>query len=261
MDLDRAVARDSPLHRADPRLKFVAVVATILSISLLPVGAFAALVVMWLALVLASMLARLGPLKLSRGGFIAAPFLLAAVPLIFVRPGDPLGSIGPLTISGEGLRMFATIALKSWLSVQAALLLTFTTPFHDLVDALRDLRLPRILVAIIGFMYRYLAVLGDEASRMLRARAARSAARDGSAAGGSLAWRARVTGNMVGSLFLRSYERSERIYAAMQARGFDGTFRHLAARPIGPRAWGAFAAVALALIGFEAAAHLWLPRA
>lgn len=257
MELDRAVARDSPIHRADPRLKFVAVVATILAVSLLPVGAFAALGLMWLALIGMALLARLGPFRLSRGAFIAAPFLLAAVPLIFTRPEDPIGSIGPLTVSGEGLRIFATVALKSWLSVQAALLLTFTTPFHDLVDALRDLRLPRILVAIIGFMYRYLAVLGDEAGRMLRARAARSAG----TSRGSIGFRARVTGQMVGTLFLRSYERSERIYAAMQARGFTGTFRHLATRPIPTRAWVAFALVVAALVGFEIAGHLWLPRA
>lgn len=257
IDLDRAVARDSAIHRADPRLKFVAVVATILSISLLPVGAFAALGVMWLALIGASVLARLGPMRLSRGAVIAAPFLLAALPLVFVRPEDPIGSIGPLTISGEGLRIFATVAAKSWLSVQAALLLTFTTPFHDLVDALRDLRLPRILVAIISFMYRYLAVLGEEAGRMLRARAARSAG----GTGGSLRWRARVTGQMVGTLFLRSYERSERIYAAMQARGFTGTVRHLAMRRIEPGAWAVFGLVLAALAGFQLAGHLWLPRA
>ena len=261
MDLDRAIARNSPIHRADPRLKFVATIATILAISLLPIGAFAALALMWLALFCASMVAGLGPLRLSRGAFIAAPFLLAAVPLIFVRPGDPLGTIGPFTISGEGLRMFGTIAAKSWLSVQAALLLTFTTPFHDLVDALRDLRLPRILVAIIGFMYRYLAVLGGEATRMLRARSARSATAAAAPSGGSLRWRARVTGQMVGSLFLRSYERSERIYAAMQARGFDGTFRHLAARRIPASAWASFVLLIVALVGFELAAHLWLPRA
>ncbi len=261
MDLDRAVARSSPIHRADPRLKFVATVATILAISLLPVGAFAALAVVWVALIGASGLARLGPLRLSRGAFIAAPFLLAAVPLIFVRPGDPLGQIGPLTISGEGLVMFTTIAAKSWLSVQAALLLTFTTPFHDLVDALRDLRLPRILVAIIGFMYRYLAVLGEEAGRMLRARAARSATAESGPSGGSLRWRASVTGGMVGSLFLRSYERSERIYAAMQSRGFEGTFRHLAARPIPSASWAIFGVVIAGLIGLELAGHLWLPRA
>jgi cobalt/nickel transport system permease protein len=261
VDLDRAIARNSPVHRADPRLKFLAVIATILAISLLPVGAFLALGVMWLALVAASTVARLGPLKLSRNGFIAAPFLLAAVPLIFVRTGDPLGTIGPLTVSGEGLRMFATIALKAWLSVQAALLLTFTTPFHDLVDALRDLRLPRVLVAIIAFMYRYLAVLGEEAGRMLRARAARSAQAVAGTSGGSLAWRARVTGQMVGSLFLRSYERSERIYAAMQARGFEGTFRHLAARRIERWAWGFFGLLMVMLAAFEIAAHLWLSRA
>jgi len=261
VDLDRAVARDSPIHRADPRLKFVAVIAVIGAIALLPIGGFVALGVVWLALTAASTVAGLGPLRLSRGAFIAAPFLLAAVPLIFVRPGDPLGSIGPLTISGEGLRMFATIAAKSWLSVQAALLLTFTTPFHDLVDALRDLRVPRILVAIIGFMYRYLAVLGEEGSRMLRARAARSATAGEARPGGSIGWRAKVTGQMVGSLFLRSYERSERIYAAMQARGFEGTFRHLGTRSIEPAAWAMFGLLLAALVGFSIAAQLWLPRA
>jgi cobalt/nickel transport system permease protein len=260
MDLDRVVARDSPVHRADPRLKLVATVATILAIALVPIGSFAALAVAWAGLALASTVARLGPLRLSRGAFIAAPFVLVAVPLIFTRPGDPIGSIGPLTISGEGLVMFATIAAKSWLSVQAALLLTFTTPFHDLIDAMRDLRVPRILVAIIGFMYRYLAVLGEEATRMLRARSARSAAATATA-GGSLVWRASVTGHMVGSLFLRSYERSERIYAAMQARGFEGTFRHLSSHPVTAGAWVAFAAFLAILVGFELAAHLVLPHA
>lgn len=263
MDLDRAIARDSPLHRADPRLKLVGAVAAIIAISLVPVGGFAALGLAWIGLTAGAIVARIGALRLSRGAFIAAPFLLAAVPLIFVREGDPIATIGPLTISGEGLVMFATIALKSWLSVQAALLLTFTTPFHDLIDAMRDIRVPRILVAIIGFMYRYLAVLGDEATRMLRARSARSATAtaSGSRSGGSMAWRARVTGQMVGSLFLRSYERSERIYAAMQARGFEGTFRHLGTRAIAPSAWATFALFVAALVGFELAAHLVLPRA
>jgi cobalt/nickel transport system permease protein len=155
--------------------------------------------------------------------------------------------------------MFTTIALKSWISVQAALLLSFTTPFHDLIDGLRELRLPRIMVAIIGFMYRYMAVLTDEATRMLRARAARSADPAGRG-GGSLRWRATVTGGMVGSLFLRSYERSERIYAAMQARGFDGEFRYLAGPAIRPAQLAAFALLVLALVAFELLAHAWVPR-
>lgn len=239
-------------------------IAAILALALLPIGAFLALLVAWVALTFASLIAGLGALKLSRGAFIALPFLLAAVPLIFIRSGDPLGgfSIGPfaLTISGQGLREFATIALKSWLSVQVALLLTFTTPFHDLVDALRRLRLPLVMVGIISFMYRYLAVLGEEGARMLRARAARSAVGSGGRAGGSIAWRARTTGGMVGALFLRSYERSERIYAAMQARGFEGTLRHLHGRGMTMSEWAVGSLLAAALVGFELAAQLWLPR-
>jgi len=244
-------------------LKFLVTVGFIVTVSLLPVGAWLALGLAWLAVVALSVVARLGPTRTARRAFLAAPFLLAALPLVFTRPENPLGTIvlGPLTltISGEGLRQFATIALKSWVSVQAALLLAFTTPFHDLIDGLRQLRLPRIMVAIISFMYRYLAVLSEEATRMGRARASRSAALAGRG-GGSIAWRARVSGAMVGSLFLRSYERSERIYAAMQARGFEGEFRHLHSRSLRPAEVVALGAALLLCVMFTLAAHLWLPR-
>jgi cobalt/nickel transport system permease protein len=171
--------------------------------------------------------------------------------------------LGPLvlSISGEGVRLFATIVLKSWLSVQVALLLAFTTPFHELIDALRELRLPRLMVAVISFMYRYLGVLTEEAGRMNRARASRSAAAQDGRSGGTPLWRARVTGAMVGSLFLRSYERSERIYAAMQARGFEAQLRHLAMRPLDLRELFAFAAFLVSLIGFVVTAHLLMGRA
>jgi cobalt/nickel transport system permease protein len=213
--------------------------------------------------VAAAAVARVGAFRPARRAFLAAPFLLAALPLVFTRTADPLGSIviGPLTltVSGEGLRQFTTIALKSWISVQAALVLAFTTPFHELVDALRQLRLPRIMVAIIGFMYRYLGVLAGEATRMTRARAARSAAAVGRG-GVSIAWRARVTGAMVGTLFLRSYERSERIYAAMQARGFQGEFRHLHARALRPIEIGVLVMVALLLAAYVIVGVAWLPH-
>jgi cobalt/nickel transport system permease protein len=242
----------------------VLVVATILALALLPTGSFAALGIAFAALTIASASAHLGPFRLARGAFVALPFLLAALPLVFLRDGDPLATwhLGPLvlTIHGEGLRQFATIAAKSWLSVQAALLLTYTTPFHELVDALRKLRVPEVMVSIIGFMYRYLSVLADEASRLIRARASRSAVAPGRRAGGSLGWRARVTGGMVGTLFLHSYERSERIYAAMLARGFTGTFRHFHGRVISTREWLATGLLATGLAAFEVAAQLWLPR-
>lgn len=230
---------------------------------MLPVGAYLVIGLAWLAIVGLSVVAHVGPLRTARRAFLAAPFLLAALPLVFTRPEDPLGSfaLGPLTltISGEGLRIFTTIALKSWVSVQAALLLTFTTPFHDLVDGLRQLRLPTIMVAIISFMYRYLSVLSDEATRMARARASRSADPDGRG-GRSIVWRGRVTGSMVGSLFLRSYERSERIYAAMQARGFEGEFRHMHSRALVPAEYAVLAVVVVACVLLVVLGHWWLPR-
>ncbi len=226
-------------------------------------GGYLALAVAWLGVVSTAFGAHLGPLLPARRAFFALPFMLAALPLVFTRPEDPLGQIalGPLTltVSGEGLRQFTTIALKSWISVQAALLLAFTTPFHELVDGLRQLRLPRVMVAIISFTYRYLAVLVSEGGRMTRARAARSAVVDGRG-GGSWLWRARVTGALVGSLFLRSYERSERIYAAMQARGFEGEFRHMHGRQVRAGEYLVLAVVLLACLGLIVTAQLWLPR-
>ena len=264
MDLDRYIQRDSRIHGADARVKFLATIAFIVAISLLPVGAYPVLALGWLVVVALSLVAHLGPFRTARRALLAAPFVLAALPLVFTRPEDPLGTValGPLTltVSGEGLRLFTTIALKSWISVQAALLLAFTTPFHELVDALRQLRLPRIMVAIISFMYRYLGVLGDEATRMARARAARSAAPAAGRSGGSILWRARVTGSMVGSLFLRSYERSERIYAAMQARGFEGEIRHLHGRALARTDYLALAVTAAACVGLVVLGQLSVGR-
>jgi cobalt/nickel transport system permease protein len=259
LDLDRYIDRQSAFHRADARVKFIATVAFIVAVSLLPVGAYLALGLAWLAVIGAASVARVGPFLPARRAFLAAPFLLAAFPLIFTRPEDPLATIalGPLTltISGEGLRLFTTIALKSWISVQAALLLAFTTPFHELVDALRQLRLPRIMVSIISFMYRYLGVLAAESSRMSRARAARSAVAPDGRRGGSIAWRAKVTGGLVGALFLRSYERSERIYAAMQARGFEGEIRHIHSRALRASEYLVIAIVIAACAAYAAAVN------
>lgn len=221
------------------------------------------MLIVWLVLVASSATAGLGPFRLSRSGVVALPFALAALPLVFTIQEQVMGTVqlGPLTltVSAEGLRQFLTILAGSWLSVQVALLLAFTTPFHDLVDGLRELRVPAVIISIISFMYRYLAVLADEGARMLRARDARSAAGEGRS-GGTLRWRATVTGRMVGSLFLRAYERSERIYAAMQARGFEGEFRHLRARSLA-RAELAWLVVILAVLAaYEVIAMLWLPR-
>ena len=124
--------------------------------------------------------------------------------------------------------------LKSWLSVQAAIVLAASTPFPELLQAMRAIGAPRLLVAMFGLMWRYLFVMVDEALRLMRARSARSGQLEGgtSRSGGSIAWRARVTGGMAGNLLIRAFERSERIYSAMLARGYDGETRSLPLPPI-----------------------------
>jgi len=130
-------------------------------------------------------------------------------------------------VTDAGLLRFVSILIRSWLSVQAAVLLVAITPFPDLVHAFDHLRVPGVLVTIVAFLYRYLFVLTDEVLRLMRARQSRSAAVPGRRAGGTLLWRARTAGDMVGQLFLRSYERSDRIYNAMLARGYTGQLRTL----------------------------------
>ena len=234
----------------------------ILALSLLPIGSFVALGIAWAAVMAVSVWAKLGPWRVIRGSFVALPFVFAAVPLLFTKGGDPIGSVDfglfTLTLSGEGIRHVATITLKSWISVQAATLLVFSTPFHDLLEGLARLRLPKLMVAIISLMYRYLAVLTGEASRMMRARSSRMATAEGMKHPGVM-WQAKVVGNMVGALFIRSYERSERVYLAMQSRGYTGHIAHVHERPLG-RGWLALIAGAVLLVAFQVTARLWLPH-
>ena len=223
---DRYHATDSFIHRLDPRVKVVVTVAFILSNALLPDGAWTAFGLSWLFLLCANVFAELGGLFTFKRSIIALPFALVAVTVLFSIPGNPVSTFRflfwDLTITDAGLLRFVSILIRSWLSVQMAILLVGTTRFPDVVHALEHLRVPSILTTIIAFLYRYLFVLVDEVFRLLRAREARSAAVAGLRSGGGVAWRAGIAGNMAGQLFLRSYERSDRVYNAMLARGYTG---------------------------------------
>ncbi len=223
---DRYHESNSFIHRLDPRVKVVVTIAFILSNALLPDGAWMAFGLSWMFLLFANALSNLGITFTLKRSFIALPFAIVAITVLFSIPGNPLSTFHflfwDLTITDKGLLRFESILLRSWLSVQMAILLVATTRFPDIVHALEHLRVPSILTTIIAFLYRYLFVLADEVFRLLRAREARSAAVAGVRAGGSVAWRAGVAGNMAGQLFLRSYERSDRVYNAMLARGYAG---------------------------------------
>jgi cobalt/nickel transport system permease protein len=232
--LDQFKSGDSPIHRLDPRVKLVGALAFILATALTPDGAwlaFLALFVLWLALVL---LSDVPPGLLLRRGLVALPFAAAAVTVLFTLPGQALLTMQvplfgwQLTISDAGLVRFVTILLKSGVSVLMATLLAATTTFPDLLRAMRGIGIPKVLVGTIAFMYRYIFVLADEVLTMLRARDARSAVGSaGQKAGGTVFWRARIVGGMVGSLFVRSLARSERVYQAMASRGYAGELRWL----------------------------------
>jgi cobalt/nickel transport system permease protein len=219
----------------DPRLKLLATLTFVLAVTTTPPGN-------WLAFALLAMLAigvvLVAEVPLSEGlkrSAVALPFAgMVAISLPFTQAGEVLWSWQPfgtaqgglsslaLTITDAGLTLFATVVVKAWLSVMVSGLLVATTPFPDLLKAMRSMHVPAVLTATISFMYRYLFVLVDEALRLQTARAARSVG-----TGRSVRWRARVLGGMIGSLFIRSYERSERIYAAMLSRGFAGEVRTL----------------------------------
>jgi cobalt/nickel transport system permease protein len=241
--LDRYRQGASLIHYLDPRLKLLATLAFVLVVTTTPPGnwiAFALLAALTIGAVLAAKIPLVEGLKHST---VALPFAgMVAISLPFTQAGRVLWSWQPfsfaqggpfgfaqggplgftLTITDMGLVLFATVVVKAWLSVMVSGLMVATTPFPDLLKAMRSLHVPAVLTSTISFMYRYLFVLVDEAMRLQTARAARSVG-----AGRTVWWRARVLGGMIGSLFIRSYERSERIYAAMLSRGFAGEVRTL----------------------------------
>lgn len=225
----------------EARVKVIFTLAFILFLSLTPFNAWSAYLLFLAFSLSTALLSRLGIGFVLKRALLALPFVLAALPLVFFGPPPritlPVFQGLQVAYSPEGLARFASIAVKSWISVQAAILLAATTRFPDLLIALQQMRVPKLFIAIIGLMWRYLFVISEEVTRMLRARASRSATMPGARAGGNLFWRARVTGGMAGSLFLRSLERSDRVYAAMISRGYNGELPASETQPLSNRSW------------------------
>lgn len=246
----------SPIHDLDARLKLVMTVAVILIVNATPITSWPAHAVDLIVLVAVVGVARLSVAHVVGRSMIVLPFvLMAAIGLPFVQEGAAIASVrlpwGVIRVTDVGMLRFATVMVRGWLSLLAAIVLVSSTPFVEIARAMRLLGLPDILTSVIMLMYRYIFVLVDQAQRLMRARDARSTALLGKRAGRSLVWRAQVSGRMIGTLFLRTYERSERIYQAMLARGYDGGFRTLrATRPISRRqvALGGAALVAMAAV-------------
>jgi cobalt/nickel transport system permease protein len=242
--LDRTgVAGDpaSPIHRLDPRAKLAGFAGiTVVAVST-PLRAWPAFVACALALAAIAGVARIRPSTIWARVRVILPLVLFVAALVpFVR-GGPQIQVGPLSLSEAGLATFALVTAKATIGALSAVLLGATTSFPDVLHALERLRAPRLLIVIAAFMYRYVFVIADEARRMRTAVAARGYRP-------RHAGHAAALGRMVTALFLRSYERGERVYLAMLARGYAGTMPRLAALAFRRSDVAFVAALALALV-------------
>jgi cobalt/nickel transport system permease protein len=135
----------------------------------------------------------------------------------FSDKGEPIKIMGFL-LDSWGLHRFFDICMKASLSVISLTILLETTAFPDILKGLELLRVPQLMIAIISFIYRYFIIILKEGKRMKIARDVRSR-------GGSFSWQVKTMGSILGQLFIRSFERSERIYQAMVVRGYSGSIR------------------------------------
>jgi len=223
--LDQYSDRDSLIHRLDPRTKLVSTLLFIIAVALTPpdgwvsYALYAAVLAIWL------MLSRVPVGHVLRRSLVILPFVvLIAIFIPFFREGEIAGSynlwLWQVSVTHSGMVVLRNILIRAWLSVLSLILLTSTTRLPDLLRGLEQLHMPRVMVMVLSFMYRYIFVLVDEVMRMKQARDSRNF-------GGRRWWQIRTVGNMIGTLFIRAYERGERVYAAMMARGFDGHSRTL----------------------------------
>jgi len=216
---------NSVIHRLDPRTKLIASLAFVVAVVLTPASNWRVFASYFAVVAFMLAFSRLPIVYVLKRSLVVLPFvLLIAIFIPFLQGGEVAASyhiwLWQVSITYNGLMILANVLVKSWLCILALILLSSTTRLDNLLKGLRQLGMPQVMILILSFMYRYIFVLVDEAMRIQQARNSRNF-------GGSWLHHMKTIGHMVGTLFIRSYERGERIYAAMLARGFDGQTRTL----------------------------------
>ncbi|HWA99522.1 MAG TPA: energy-coupling factor transporter transmembrane component T [Pirellulales bacterium] len=207
------------LHRSDARLKLLSAMALVIVFSFTPptflpapAGLTMSLVHVFGAIVLAGLIAWAGvPL-----GYIVSRLVIALPLLAAMALSAPLGR----HFDAESWTMMGQIVVRGTLCFVTLLVLANTTSTDRLLMAMRQLGVPALVIATLGFMMRYQALVADELARMRRARLSRTFDTRGNA-------RWSIVAGLVGRVLVRSFERSEQVHAAMLARGYDGTLRRL----------------------------------
>jgi len=224
----------SPVHRLPAEVKIVAAFLVVVCVVATPREAFAVFGGYLLLLAAVWVVARIPPGWIARRALIEAPFVVLAV-LLPITGGAPhvewpvLEQLG-LTLSEPGLLGAWNILVKGTLGVLTSLTLAATTPLRDLLLGMQRLHAPALVVTIATLMLRYVDVIVGEARRMRLARISRGH-------DPRFLWQAGATARGVGSLFVRSYERGERVHLAMLSRGWAGRMPPLSDARTSTRQW------------------------
>jgi cobalt/nickel transport system permease protein len=221
----------SPLHRLAPHVKIVAAVAFVAAVVATPREAVWAFVAYAITLLALATWARLGAGFVARRMLIGVPFIVAAMFLPFLGDAPTTDVLG-VSVSVEGLWGLWNIVAKASLGLLTSIVLAGTTQIPEMLRGLTSLRVPHVVTTIIGFMVRYLDVVLGDLRRQRIAMMSR---------GHTAMWLGQVKpfAQSVGTTFVRSYERGERVYLAMASRGYDG---HMPATPRDHAGAGSWAA-------------------
>ncbi|MEU7551781.1 cobalt ECF transporter T component CbiQ [Streptomyces sp. NPDC044571] len=205
----------SPVHALPPHCKIAAALGFVVVVVSTPREAVWAFGLYAVLIAAVTATARIPAAFLLRRLLIEVPFVAFAVLMPFVAQGERVEVLG-LSLSVSGLWGAWNVLAKGTLGVAASVLLASTTELRSLLLGLQRLKLPPLLVQIASFMIRYGDVITDELRRMSIARRSR-----GFEASGIRHWG--VLAKTAGALFIRSYERGERVYLAMVSRGYTGS--------------------------------------
>jgi cobalt/nickel transport system permease protein len=223
------------VHELAPEAKVAATILFVLAVVATPREAFWAFGLDAAILVSVALAAAVPLGQLARRLVIELPFLAFAFFLPFIGQGEEV-QVGFLSLSVAGLWGAWNILVKGTLGVAATALLGATTTVPELLRGLERLRMPRPVVAITSFMIRYGDVITDDLRRMKIARQSRGY-------DPRWLWQVRALATSAGALFIRSYERGERVYVAMLSRGYDGALPDLRSTRASRRDWLATLAV------------------
>lgn len=210
----------SVLHDLDPRVKIISMLSLPIVAVSTPAKSVWAFVAYGLILAACLGLSRLPLGYVARRSLVIVPFVLAvAVFLPFFHDAGPGGyNIGGVRISETGTLVLWNTMVKATIGVLSVIILASTTSFAEIISGLEGLRVPRVFTLILSFMYRYAFVLSEEFQRMRRAFMSRNG-------GVRNLWHADMLGPLLGSFFLRSYDRGERVHVAMTSRGYSGSMK------------------------------------